>query len=169
MPPTIVFVPGFWEGGAPFAKVISILQSQGYPTDIALLPSTGTTSPGNPSMSDDIAAVHSKIAEIVNKDQDVLLVTHSAGGFLGSNAIQDLETKTRQDKGLSGGVGMIVFLAGGILPEGFEHQALPFFKIDVCFPLRSLYTCLHWIYFTAPDHHHLYFLRYLENSQRQQT
>ena len=142
MPPTIVFVPGFWEGGAPFAKVISILQSQGYLTDIALLPSTGTTSPGNPSMSDDIAAIHAKIAEVVNNDQDILLVAHSAGGFLGSTAIQDLDTKTRQDKGLKGGVGMIVFIAAGILPAGVEHKAPALFKVDVCFPLRFLNTCL---------------------------
>ena len=84
-------------------------------------------------MHDDIAAVHSKIAEVVNEEKTITLVLHSAGGFLGSNAIQELDIKTRQQKGLKGGVSMIVFLAGGVLPEGFEHTSLPFCTYDVCF------------------------------------
>ena len=69
MATTMLFVPGFWEGSAPFARVISLLQSQSYPTQIATLLSTGKASLGNPSMKDDIAAVRSIIADLVNAEQ----------------------------------------------------------------------------------------------------
>lgn len=82
-------------------------------------------------MHDDIAAVRSTIAELVNQEHDVMLVLHSAGGFIGSNAIEDLEVTARKEKGLKGGVKGIVFLTAGILPKGVEHQPLPFFEYDV--------------------------------------
>ena len=131
MAPTIVFVPGFWEGSAPFLHVVSLLQKEGYSTEIATLPSTGTVSPGNPSMHDDIAAIRSFIINLVEKGQHVVLVLHSAGGFLGSNAIESLSLKARQEKELAGGVSKIVFIAGAVFPEGFKHGPLPFFTYDV--------------------------------------
>ena len=126
----ILFVPGFWEGSAPFSDVASLLQAQVYSTEIAILPSTGTTSPGNPNMKDDIEAICSTVTNIVDKGQHVVLVLHSAGGFLGSNAIEGLSLKARQGKQLSGGVSKIVFLARAIFPEGFKHGPLPFFTYD---------------------------------------
>ena len=130
MAPTILFVPGFWVGSDPFSRVASLLQAQGYPTEIATLPSTGTVSPGNPSMKDDIEAIRSTFTNLVDKGQHVVLVLHSAGGFLGSNAIEGLSLKARREKQLSGGVSKIVFLAGAIFPEGFKHGPLPFFTYD---------------------------------------
>lgn len=93
MAPTILFVPGFWEGSAPFSRVASLLRDQGYLSEIATLPSTGTVSPGNPSMKDDIAAIRSSVTNLVDLGQHVVLVLHSAAGFLGSNAIERLSLK----------------------------------------------------------------------------
>ena len=138
MAPTILFVPGFWEGSAPFLHVASLLQAEGYPTEIATLPSTGTVSPGNPNMYDDIAAVRSTIIKLVEKGQHVVLVLHSAGGFIGSNAIEGLSLKARQEKELPGGVSKIVFVAGAVFPEGFKHAPLPFSTYDVRYHPNSL-------------------------------
>ena len=93
MASTIVFVPRMWEGSAPFSHVASLLQAEGYPTEIATLHSTGTVSPGNPSMRDDIAAIRSTIINLVEKGQHVVLVLHSAGEYLGSNAVEGLSLK----------------------------------------------------------------------------
>ena len=131
MATVILFVPGFWEGSAPFAHVTSLLQSEGYTTQIAVIPSTGTAYPGNPGMRDDIAAIRSTIADLVDQGKDVVLVLHSAGGFLGSNAAEGLDVQTRQKTGLKGGVAKIVFVAGAVFPEGFEHVPLPCFIYDV--------------------------------------
>ncbi|MCJ1395230.1 hypothetical protein MMC18_008113 [Xylographa bjoerkii] len=130
MNPTILFVPGFWEGAAPFARVSALLQAEGYRTEIAVLPSTGTVSPSNPSMEDDIAAVRATVEKLVMVGNDVVMVMHSAGGFLGSNAIEGLSANARVEKGLKGGVTHIVFLCAGVYPVGFTHEPLPFFVID---------------------------------------
>ena len=142
MPPTILFVPGFWEGPAPFAHVSSLLQSEGYSTQVTALPSTGTLSPGNPNMRDDIAAVRSVVEKLVDADKEVVMVLHSAGGFLGSNAIDSLGAKARAEKGFKGGVIKLVFLAGAIFPEGFKHSPLPFFTYHVCLSHSFLHLLL---------------------------
>ena len=131
MAPTIIVVPGFWEGSAPFLHVASLLQAEGYQTEIDTLPSTGTVSPGNPNMYDDIAAIRSIIMKLVEKGQHIVLVLHSAGGFLGSNAIEGLSLKARQEKELPGGVSKIVFVVGAVFPEWGKHAPLPFFTYDV--------------------------------------
>ena len=131
-PTTILFIPGYWEGPKPFQNLSSLLQASGLATETATLPSTGTTSPSNPGMHDDIAAIRKVVSKLVEEEQrDVVMVLHSAGGFLGANATEGLDVPARKAKGLVGGVRKMVFLAGGVLPVGVKHQPLPFFKIEV--------------------------------------
>ncbi|KAE8394363.1 hypothetical protein ETB97_007211 [Aspergillus alliaceus] len=126
MTPTILFVPGIWEGPSVFDRISSLLTADGFNVETAALPSTGTISPGNPSMKDDIAAVHQHLKKIVERDQEVLLVLHSAGGFIGSEAMEGLDKNAREKQGRKGGVIGIVFIAGAVVPEGYVHQPLPF-------------------------------------------
>lgn len=94
--PSIVFVPGFWEGPTVFELVAATLRdTYGYKTEIASLPSTGQASPENPTMQDDIQAVHAFIERLVANREDVLLVLHSASGFIGTEAIKNLTAKER--------------------------------------------------------------------------
>lgn len=86
-------------------------------------------SPGNPSMLDDIAAVRSAVTKLVESGKEVVMVMHSGGGFIGSNAIEGLGIKARGEA--KGGVIKLVFLAAAVFPEGFKHSPLPFFTIDV--------------------------------------
>ncbi|KAK9241579.1 hypothetical protein V1506DRAFT_510291 [Lipomyces tetrasporus] len=122
----ILLVPGFWEGPTVYDKVATLLQSDGFNTETVTLHSTGHKSPNNPSMKDDIAAIRAHVVELVEADMNVVLVLHSAGRFLGSNAIQDLEASKRQAVGKKGRVTKIVFLTAAIFPEGFTHGPLPF-------------------------------------------
>jgi pimeloyl-ACP methyl ester carboxylesterase len=78
-------------------------------------------------MSSDISAIRLVAQKLIEEEQkDVILVCHSAGGFLGSEAIEGLDAKGRSERGAIGGVRKIVFLAGGIAPAGQEHVYLPF-------------------------------------------
>ena len=129
--PHILFVAGFWEGTSVFDSLVSLLRSHNYLADVIPLPSTGTKSPGNPSMKDDVAAIRKAITSTIDEDGEVLLVLHSAGAFLGSMAIEGLSVGERKEKGLEGGVGKIVFLARAVWEEGFQHGPLPFFDYQV--------------------------------------
>lgn len=83
-------------------------------------------------MYDDITAIRSAVTKLVENGETVILVPHSAGGFLASNAIKGLGIQVRRENNLMGGVSKIVFLTGAIFPEGFKHGPLPFFTYDVC-------------------------------------
>lgn len=127
MAPTIIFIPAFWEGPTVFNQLAEKLKIAGFTTASASLASTGRKSPGNPTMIDDIASVRRTIAPIVDEGKDVVLVAHSAGGFLSGAAIEGLEASKRKAAGKSGGVGKVVLLAADLLPGGMEHPTdLPF-------------------------------------------
>lgn len=130
--PVLVFVPGFWEGVSVFESIRNELEiAHGYSTVAIPLVSTGTASPGNPGLKDDVQGIRSVLEPLVRDGKELLLILHSAGGFLGSQAIKGLTIKEQAEEGKKGGVKMIVFLAGAVLSEGFHHQPLPFFEFDV--------------------------------------
>lgn len=163
-PPHILLIPGFWEGTSVYDVVLNSLHEQGYSAQAVPLPSTGKSSPGNPSMKDDVASIRSVITPLVShfryfqllnmavwrfkcrnrarllisnliqveeEGREILLVLHSAGAFLGSMAIEGLSCKERSTAGQKGGVTKIVFLAGAVWEEGFQHGPLPFFDYQV--------------------------------------
>lgn len=131
MAPTILLVPGFWEGPTVYQQLTGLLQADGFCTEVAPLVSTGHKSPNNPTMKDDITAIRMRVAKLVEVGQEVVLVLHSAAGMLGSNAIEDLELSKRLAAGKKGGVTKIVFLAAGIGPEGLTHSSPPFVQVNV--------------------------------------
>lgn len=124
--PTILIVPGLWEGPSAFEPLAAVLRKAGYTVHTASLVSCGTVSPGNPSMKDDVHGIRKQLQSLVDTGDDVVLVLHSAGGFLGSEAMDGLDKSTRAAESKAGGVVKIIFLAAAVLPRGYEHQALPF-------------------------------------------
>ena len=140
--PDIVFVPGFWEGASVYDKCSELLRKVGYTVYVASLLSTGTSfteTPKSPSLADDVARIRSLIEQLVNLEHELILVCHSAGGFLGSHAIEGLSASARKRNGLNGGVLRLAFLAGAVFPEGTFHEDLWFFDIEVRFSRQKQY------------------------------
>lgn len=130
--PTIVFVSGLWEGPAVFNTVSSLLQRQGFTTYTVTNPSTGTTSPGNPSFSDDVRAAQAVIGPLVLKEeQEIVMVLHSADGAIGSPAAEGLTVGKRRAEGKKGGVVHLPFITAGIVPVGTTLQKVPFMDINI--------------------------------------
>lgn len=126
--PFLLFVPGFWEGPTVSSKVAEMLNSSyNYTTGGFILPSTGTEGANTKTFADDVEAVRSVVLRLVCADREVVLIMHSAGGFIGSEAIKDLGLAQRRQQGKIGGVKKLVFLAGALMPEGSEHQPHPLF------------------------------------------
>lgn len=141
MSPTFFIVPGLWEGPGAFGPLKALLEQSGSSVFTTSLPSTGTKYPGNPTMDQDIAAIRGDLERVVDRagDEGVVVVLHSAGGFLGSNAMEGLSATIRKSQGKAGGVVKIVFIAAGIMPEGADQFGGPFILEQVsCFnPLRA--------------------------------
>lgn len=131
--PTIVFVPGLWEGPAVFSSLANTLSTppHAYPIHLITLPNTGKVSPANLTLQGDVRGIRAQMEPLVEAGKEIILVMHSAGGFLGSNAIEGWSAEGRRKEGKQGGVKKLVFLAAGILPEGAVHEDPPFFEKDV--------------------------------------
>jgi pimeloyl-ACP methyl ester carboxylesterase len=130
--PTLVLVPGIWEGTSVFDVVANSLRAHGYNTVYAPLASTGHASPGNPTLLDDVQHIRNVIKPLVEEDKEVIVVGHSAGGPLGAAATKDLTLKERTEAGKSGGVKKFVFLSAGLVPAGWRHpEVLDFYDIQV--------------------------------------
>ena len=62
------------------------------------------------------------MTELVAKEQDVIVVMHSYSGIPGSQALEGLDKKSCEAKGLKGGVVRLVYIMSFIVPEGFQHS-----------------------------------------------
>lgn len=130
--PTLVFIPGLWEGAAAFSKIMHILTTQhNYPATVIPLSSTGTEGANAPTFSSDVAAIHDSVEKLANEGKEISFTMHSAGAFIGSNAIQGLALAHRKAEGKAGGVRKLVYLTGALLPEGYDHGQMPFFETIV--------------------------------------
>ncbi len=131
--PDIVIVPGLWEGPVCVEPCAQLLRSAGFATHIAPLKSTGqpySTDPKSPGLHDDVAAARAVIEPVVESGKDVVLLLHSASGYIGSHAIQGLTKAARRTEGKKGGVVFIAFVTAGVLDVGASPRPLPFFDVQ---------------------------------------
>lgn len=137
MTPHIFIVPGLYEGPAPFDSFVQHLQQEGYPQiHIAKIASLGTSSDreeGIVTLNDDIASIKNELVPFIANtgDDGVVLVVHSAGGFLGSGAMEGLSSTSHRASGRRGGISQLICFTAALLPVGAEHQPLPFMKFNV--------------------------------------
>ena len=130
--PTLVFLPGFWEGPAAFSKVLNIINSKySYPTEVIPLSSTGTSTADGKDFTSDVVAIRDAISKLVDEGQEIIFTMHSAGAYIGSQALKDLGLAHRKQRGEAGGVAKLVYLTGGLLPEGMDHPPHPLFQTVV--------------------------------------
>ncbi|KAL3456012.1 alpha/beta-hydrolase [Aspergillus heterothallicus] len=130
--PTIVIVPGLWLGPKPYELLVEEMQKVAPSlTDFVYAPlsSTGTSSPGNPTMYDDAMGIRAVIKPLVEAGKRLVVVGHSAGAFLSGMATEDLEVGEKLAAPSGGGVERFVFIAGGILPVGAPHPEMGFAEI----------------------------------------
>ena len=148
--PDIVFVPGLWEGPQVFDACAKDLRLEGYEVHLVSLLSTGSRSREESqslNLYDDVAHVRFVLEKLIHREREIVLVLHSAGGFIGSHAIEGLSATARQKQGLKGGVVRLAFLAAVLLPEGDTPPMMQFFSILVSkestrSPIRLILTML---------------------------
>ncbi|KKK14460.1 hypothetical protein P175DRAFT_0551483 [Aspergillus ochraceoroseus IBT 24754] len=115
--PTIILVPGAWHSPDCYDRVIEYLHEAGYKTEKVHLPSVGPPEHYT-DFSADVAHVRKYIEKAVNAGQKVVVVVHSYGGLPGNEAIKDLDLKTRQSRGLEGGVSHLFLCCSFVVSEG---------------------------------------------------
>lgn len=127
--PSVILVHGSWHTNEYFGPLRSLLEAKGYPTTAPLLPTTGGT-PGKDGLHEDAAVVRAEINRLVDQGKDVILVMHSYGGLVGSQAVEGLGKASRKQHGLPGGVIHMAFIAAFLLPEGSSLAAAIAVKLE---------------------------------------
>lgn len=121
--PTILLVQGSFQIPQVYEKLVKGLIDQGYPTIHPRLPScSDVDNPSFPQVSlvDDVLAIRSELIRHVEyEEKNVIVVMHSYGGLVGSEAItEDLSSAKRQSKGLAGGVTHLFYYCAFLLDKG---------------------------------------------------
>ncbi|KAI1869821.1 uncharacterized protein JN550_005411 [Neoarthrinium moseri] len=121
--PTFLLVQGSFQSPDVYHKLTRALAEKGYPAVQPRLPSL--TNPeefdkGSKSLTDDALAIKAELEKLVEQQKlDVVVLMHSYGGLVGSEAVtQDLTRDWRVQQAKMGGVTHLFFFTAFILEEG---------------------------------------------------
>ena len=121
--PTILLVQGSFQIPQVYSKLVQGLKAQGYPVIHPQLPTcSDTDSPHFPQLSlvDDALAIRIElIRQVEYLGKNVVVVMHSYGGLVGSEAVaEELSYAKRHAQGLPGGVIHLFLYSAFLINEG---------------------------------------------------
>ena len=115
--PAIVLVPGAWHVPRNYSLLTSRLEESGYDVHCLSLPSMEDATIDD-NWKEDVKLVSRTVEQLADQGREVLIVMHSRGGLVGSDAAKDLSSADRAKEGKQGGVVGMVYLAAFACPEG---------------------------------------------------
>ena len=134
--PTILLVHGLWHRPGHYTALIDVFRSQGFKVVAPALPSTGGEV--QQGLHADAHVVEKAIEGLVAAEEDILIIAHSYGGMVATEALKVHKTrKARAMIGKKGGVlgiafiAAFVFTAGQTLLGGLGGRLPPFTLVDV--------------------------------------
>jgi pimeloyl-ACP methyl ester carboxylesterase len=108
--PAIVLVHGGWHTPKSYSKFSAALQSIGHEIYIPVLPSMNGSRPPTAHLSHDTAVIRDYVGNLVHAGRSVVVIMHSYGGQVGTNALMDLGKWERQERGLPGGISQLIYV-----------------------------------------------------------
>lgn len=116
--PTIVIVGGAFHTPESYGKLKAVLEGAGYEVHVPRLPSCNEARPPNAELTNDTEHIRTYVEHLANEGHRVVVIGHSYGGQVCSNALTGLGLEARSSQGLKGGVASLIYLAGYALIEG---------------------------------------------------
>ncbi|ETS74471.1 hypothetical protein PFICI_14337 [Pestalotiopsis fici W106-1] len=104
--PTMVVVPGAWQKPSVFENLCQKLREAGYPTEQIILPSVGGHDLPLAGLAEDVAAVQSVLNQLTRDGKRAVLLGHSSGGLIASNAAEGFD------------VDGIIYMTAFVVPKG---------------------------------------------------
>ncbi|KIX92919.1 uncharacterized protein Z520_11395 [Fonsecaea multimorphosa CBS 102226] len=115
--PVIFILHGAWHGPAHFEPVKSRFEALGFTMLCPQQPSTGAVPPTR-TLYDDAAHVRAELEQLVEQGKEVLLVMHSYGGMVGTQAAAGLGKAERMKGAQKGGIVRLFYACAFLLPVG---------------------------------------------------
>ncbi|KAF3013688.1 hypothetical protein E8E14_001102 [Neopestalotiopsis sp. 37M] len=112
--PTVLFVHGSWHTPWHFTRIREIFEDAGYPTACPRQPSVGALPPVG--LLEDARCIRDELERLVSEDKDVIVVAHSYGGVVTTQAVEKIfSKKNRLENGQRGGVLSLVYMCAFML------------------------------------------------------
>ena len=114
----IVLVHGAWHVPAHYHSFVHELENAGFEVACPLLPTCDETKRLTSDTSNDIEVVRTQIKAFLGDSREVIMLLHSYGGVVGTEAVQGLSASARKPQGLSGGIVHIIYMCAFLLQVG---------------------------------------------------
>jgi pimeloyl-ACP methyl ester carboxylesterase len=115
---TILVVGGGWHTPQSYSKLTKQLESKGYEVRIPILPSMNESRPPNMDFISDTNHIRTVAEGLVNEGRDIVVLMHSYGGQVGTNALYGLGLEQRKKQDMTGGISALLYLAAYAIQEG---------------------------------------------------
>jgi len=117
--PTVLFFAGAFADPSCFDTFSKHLETAGYPTTYAYVPSLNPSNPTTVSSSEDAEVTRKNyLLPLLDQGKDVVIFVHSYGGVVGGAAAAGLSKVSRAAAGKAGGVVGLIYCVGNIVGEG---------------------------------------------------
>jgi pimeloyl-ACP methyl ester carboxylesterase len=132
----VVICHGSYHSPAPYELLVAALQAKGVEAHCPQLPTAdlaklnvgdpsnpnfdlGPPQDGYPQGGEDAEAVLEVVRQLVKRGKRVLLLAHSSGGWVATQAAEpELQIKARKEQELEGGIIGILYMGAFIIPTG---------------------------------------------------
>lgn len=131
--PTILLIGGGWHVPHSYSKLTAQLEAAGFEVHVPALPSVDDVRPPKADFENDTAQIRSVAQELADNGRDFMVLMHSYGGQVGTNALHGLGLESRWKEGKTGGISNLIYMTASAVLEGrsmvdtvkhFGHQDL---------------------------------------------
>ena len=116
--PIVLLISGGWHTPQSYTNLTGALSSSGFEVHVPALQPTSDARPPNTHLETDTALIRSYAEALINNDHETLVLMHSYGGQVGTNALSGLNTSGRSIEGLFGGVSHLIYMTATAIAEG---------------------------------------------------
>ncbi|KAL4938410.1 hypothetical protein BDV06DRAFT_231902 [Aspergillus oleicola] len=115
---TILLVHGGWHTPDHYAHLTSNLKALGHKVHVPRLPSVNGARPPNADLFTDSAFIRSYVESRVDAGDKLVVIMHSYGGQVGTDALFGLSVEARKQQNLPGGVARLIYITAFALSPG---------------------------------------------------
>ncbi|KAF1926299.1 uncharacterized protein M421DRAFT_94142 [Didymella exigua CBS 183.55] len=113
----VLLISGGWHTPQSYAKLTEALSASGFVVHIPALGSISDERPPSSDLEADSALIRPYAQGLAEAGKEMLVLIHSYGGQVGTNALAGLGASERSQKGLPGGVSHLIYMTETALPE----------------------------------------------------
>ncbi|EIT81635.1 unnamed protein product [Aspergillus oryzae] len=116
--PTVLVISGAWHTPKSYTKLANALKKEGYEVHVPRLPSMNGANPPNADLTTDTDLIHSYVESLASAGRTIVVIMHSYGGQVGTNALHNLGRNERKKQGLVGGISHLIYMCASLFTEG---------------------------------------------------